>query len=207
VIKNFYENKILPPLINCCCSTKPIQFQRQKVVPNVSGRVLEIGIGSGLNIPLYNKNIVDKIIAVEPSAELSKKAAKVAVSANIDITFLEGVAEKLEIADKSIDSILLTYTLCTIPDTDKALSEMKRVLKPNGKIFFCEHGLAPDKNIKDWQNKLNPIWGALFGGCNLNRNIPSLFEAEGFKIDRLETMYLPKTPKFIGYNFWGSAKI
>jgi len=207
VIKNFYENKILPPLISCCCSTKPIQFQRQKVVPYVSGRVLEIGIGSGLNIPLYNKNIVDQIIAVEPSAELSKKAAKVAVSANIDITFLEGVAEKLEIADNSIDSILLTYTLCTIPDTDKALSEMKRVLKPNGKIFFCEHGLAPNKNIKDWQNKLNPIWGALFGGCNLNRNIPSLFEAEGFKIDRLETMYLPKTPKFIGYNFWGSAKI
>ena len=207
MIKNFYENKILPPLINCCCSTKAIQFQRQKVVPNVSGRVLEIGIGSGLNIPFYNKNIVDKIIAVEPSAELSKKAAKVAVSANIDIIFLEGVAEKLEIADKSIDSILLTYTLCTIPDTDKALSEMKRVLKPSGKIFFCEHGLAPDKKIKDWQNKLNPIWGALFGGCNLNRNIPSLFEAEGFKIDRLETMYLPKTPKFIGYNFWGSAKI
>ena len=129
------------------------------------------------------------------------------MSANIDITFLEGIAEKLEIADKSIDSILLTYTLCTIPDTNKALSEMKRVLKPSGKIFFCEHGLAPDKKIKDWQNKLNPIWGALFGGCNLNRNIPSLFETEGFKIDSLETMYLPKTPKFIGYNFWGSAKI
>ena len=123
---------------------------------------------------------------------------------NIDIQFNTGVAEDLDLGDSSIDTVVITYTLCTINDPQIALAEIKRVLKDDGKILFSEHGIAPDKKIADWQNKINPLWGKLFGGCNLNRDIPSLIKDAGFNIS-FEQMYLPRTPKFIGFNSWGNA--
>ena len=204
MIKNFYEKNILPPLLNCCCGTKPITYQRKKIIPEANGDILEIGVGSGLNIPFYDKNKVSKIIALDPSEDLNSMAKIKAKANNLNIHFLTGVAEDIQIADSSIDTIVITYTLCTIPEPEKALSEIKRVLKTNGKILFSEHGLAPDDNVVNWQNKINPIWNKVFGGCNLNRDIPSLLKDAGFDVS-FEQMYLPKTPKFIGFNSWGNA--
>ena len=133
--------------------------------------------------------------------------AKIKAKANdLNIHFLTGIAEDIQIPDSSIDTIVITYTLCTIPEPEKALSEIKRVLKTNGKILFSEHGLAPDDKVVNWQNKINPIWNKVFGGCNLNRDIPSLFKAADFVLT-YEQMYLPSTPKFVGFNSWGEAKI
>ena len=204
MIKNFYEKNILPPLLNCCCGTKPITYQRKKIIPEANGDILEIGVGSGLNIPFYDKNKVSKIIALDPSEDLNSMAKIKAKANNLNIHFLTGVAEDIQIADSSIDTIVITYTLCTIPEPEKALSEIKRVLRTNGKILFSEHGLAPDDKVVNWQNKINPIWNKVFGGCNLNRDIPSLLKDAGFDIS-FEQMYLPRTPKFIGFNSWGNA--
>ena len=147
MIKNFYEKNILPPLLNCCCGTKPITYQRKKIIPEANGDILEIGVGSGLNIPFYDKNKVSKIIALDPSEDLNSMAKIKAKANNLNIHFLTGVAEDIQIADSSIDTIVITYTLCTIPEPEKALSEIKRVLKTNGKILFSEHGLAPDDKV------------------------------------------------------------
>jgi ubiquinone/menaquinone biosynthesis C-methylase UbiE len=206
MIKSWYEKFFLPKLCNKCCSTKPINYQRNKVVPLAKGIVLEIGIGSGLNIPFYNKNNIEKIIGLDPSEELNFLANKVAKKNNIEIDFIISGAEDIALPDNSIDTILITYTLCTIPDLDNSMAEMKRVLKSDGKFIFCEHGIAPDQNIVKWQRRINPIWKAIMGGCNINRNIPKIISDSGFDITNISEMYLPSTPKIVGYNYWGIAE-
>jgi ubiquinone/menaquinone biosynthesis C-methylase UbiE len=206
VIKSWYEKFFLPKVCDKCCSTKPINYQRNKVVPLAKGIVLEIGIGSGLNIPFYNKNNIEKIIGLDPSEELNFLANKVAKKNNIEIDFIISGAEDIALPDNSIDTILITYTLCTIPDLDNSMAEMKRVLKSDGKFIFCEHGIAPDQNIVKWQSRINPIWKAIMGGCNINRNIPKIISDSGFDITNISEMYLPSTPKIVGYNYWGVAK-
>ena len=206
MIKSWYEKFFLPKLCDKCCSTKPINYQRNKVVPLAQGVVLEIGMGSGLNIPFYNKNNIEKIIGLDPSEELNFLAKKVAKKNNIEIDFIISGAEDIALPDNSIDTILITYTLCTIPDLDNSMAEMKRVLKSDGKFIFCEHGIAPDQNIVKWQTRINPIWKALMGGCNINRNIPKIISDGGFDITNISEMYLPSTPKIVGYNYWGIAQ-
>ena len=207
MLKDLYEKMVLPKLCDKCCGTKPINYQRKKVVPLAKGVVLEVGIGSGLNIPFYNKNNIKKIIGLDPSEELNVLAKKVADDNGIQIDFLINGAEDIDLPDNSVDTILITYTLCTIPNLKKSMSEMKRVLKPGGKFIFCEHGIAPDINIIKWQRRINPIWGIFFGGCNINRNIPKIISESGFNISNLNQMYLPSTPKIVGYNYWGEANI
>lgn len=202
---NFYERKVLPKLCNYCCGSKPIEKQRKKVVPNAKGVVLEIGMGTGLNLPYYDKNNITKIIGLDPSKESNKFAKELADKNNIDIEFLQSGAEEINLPDQSIDTILITYTLCTIPELRPSLNEIKRVMRNDGKVLFLEHGKSPDKRVQKFQNFLNPVWGKVFGGCNLNRDIPSLLIESGLKINKLNEMYIPKTPKFIGYNFWGEA--
>lgn len=206
MIKSWYEKFFLPKLCDKCCSTKPINYQRNKVVPLAQGVVLEIGMGSGLNIPFYNKNNIEKIIGLDPSEELNFLAKKVAKKNNIEIDFIISGAEDIALPDNSIDTILITYTLCTIPDLDNSMAEIKRVLKSDGKFIFCEHGIAPDQNIVKWQTRINPIWKALMGGCNINRNIPKIISDGGFDITNINEMYLPSTPKIVGYNYWGIAE-
>ena len=203
---SLYDKYILPPLLNCACSSKPMVYQRQKVVPLAEGDVLEVGIGSGLNLPFYDKSKVNKIWGLDPSKELNRMASKVAAEENLEIDFLISGAEHIPLPDDHVDTILITYTMCTIPEVEQANEEMKRVLKPGGKMIFCEHGKAPDPNIHKWQNRINPLWKKIAGGCNLNRDIPALIETSGFKLENLETMYLPSTPKIAGYNYWGYAK-
>ena len=207
MIKSAYENYVLPKLLDTCCSTKPIKYQREKIIPNASGKVLEIGIGSGLNIPFYNISKIDKIYGLDPSIQLCKKAIKKAKEINMNIDFLFEGAEEIKLKSNSIDTVLITYTLCSIPNPMDALKEIKRVMRSDGNILFCEHGIAPDIKVSKWQNRINPIWGKLFGGCNINRDIPSIISNSGFKVQNLEQMYLPSTPKIVGYNYWGSASI
>ena len=202
----FYDKYILPKFLNCACGSKPINYQRDKIVPLAKGVVLDIGIGSGLNIPFYNKSNIDCLYGLDPSEELLKIAKSVAIKNELKVEFLECGAEAIPLPDQSIDTVLITYTMCTIPDIKLSNSEIMRVLKPEGRLLFCEHGLAPDKNIAKWQNRINPIWSKIAGGCNLNRDIPKLITSSGFKISNMEEMYLPSTPKFAGYNYWGVAK-
>ena len=205
-MQSFYDKYILPKFLNCACGSKPINYQRDKIVPLAKGVVLDIGIGSGLNIPFYNKSNIDCLYGLDPSEELLKIAKSVAKKNELKVEFLECGAEAIPLPDQSIDTVLVTYTMCTIPDIKLSNSEIMRVLKPEGRLLFCEHGLAPDKNIAKWQNRINPIWSKIAGGCNLNRDIPKLITSSGFKISNMEEMYLPSTPKFAGYNYWGVAK-
>jgi ubiquinone/menaquinone biosynthesis C-methylase UbiE len=203
---SFYNKYILPKVLNCACASKPINYQRDKIVPLAEGVVLDIGIGSGLNIPFYNKTKIKQLYGLDPSKELLDIAKSVAKKENLEIEFLECGAESIPLPDKSIDTVLMTYTMCTITDVALSNSEIIRVLKDDGKLLFCEHGLAPDKNIAKWQKRINPLWSKIAGGCNLNRDIPNLISSSGFKISNMEEMYLPSTPKFAGYNYWGVAK-
>ena len=203
---SFYDKYILPKFLNCACGSKPINYQREKIVPLAEGTVLDVGIGSGLNIPYYNKSKIKYLYGLDPSIELLNLAKPLAKKNELEIEFLECGAEAIPLPNDSIDTVVITYTLCTIPDTQLSNEEVMRVLKPNGKLLFCEHGLAPDINVVKWQKRINPIWNKIAGGCNLNRDIPKLIRSSGFKILNMEEMYLPSTPKFAGYNYWGVAK-
>ena len=202
---SLYDKYVLPKFLNCACGSNPVSRQRQKVVPLVEGKVLEVGVGSGLNLPFYDKSKIDELWGLDPSEELSGMARKLADRENIVVNFISSGAEEIPLPDSYFDSVLITYTMCTIPEVARDNKEIKRVLKRGGKLIFCEHGEAPDENIRKWQKRINPFWGKLAGGCNINRKIPSLIQNAGFEIVELEEMYLPKTPKIAGYNYWGYA--
>ena len=204
---SLYEKYVLPKFLNCACGSKPVSYQRKKVVPHAEGKVLEIGIGSGLNLPFYDKSKIEEIWGIDPSEELNAMAKKVAIEECINVNFITSSAEDIPFPNDYFDTVLITYTMCTIPSVLQANKEIKRVLKSSGKMIFCEHGVSPDENIKKWQKRLNSIWGKIAGGCNINRNIPMLIEDSGFKIEEMDEMYLPKTPKIAGYNYWGYARV
>lgn len=202
-----YEKHVLPRLIGAACGTKPILKQREKVVPHCEGRVLEIGMGTGHNLEFYDPGKVDMVFGLEPAPDMVKRAKPLAEKVPFDVEFIDLPGEEIPLDDNSVDTVLLTYTLCTIPDTLKAMQNMRRVLKPGGKLLFSEHGRAPDAAVEKWQNRLNGVWGKLFGGCNINRKIPTLIEEGGFNITDLDEMYVPSTPKIAGYTYWGAAEI
>jgi len=201
-----YDKYILPKFLNCACSSKPINYQRQKIVPLAKGKVLDIGIGSGLNIPFYNSDKIDKVIGIDPSHELIDLAKELANDSKASIELVIGSAESIPYPDNFFDTVLVTYTMCTIPNVAIANKEMWRVLKDDGRLIFCEHGLAPDKKISKWQNRIDPFWGKIAGGCHLNRDIQKLITDAGFSFESLDKMYIPSTPKFAGYNYWGIGK-
>ena len=203
---SFYEKYILPRFLNCACASEPITYQRKKVVPLAEGKILEVGIGSGLNLPFYEKSKIEEIWGIDPSEELNAMAKKVAIEECVNVNFITSSAEDIPFPSDYFDTVLITYTMCTIPSVLQANKEIRRVLKSSGKMIFCEHGVSPDENIKKWQKRLNSIWGKIAGGCNINRNIPMLIKSSGFKIIEMDEMYLPKTPRIAGYNYWGYAK-
>jgi ubiquinone/menaquinone biosynthesis C-methylase UbiE len=201
----FYDRHILPRLLNAAMSAKPISYQRRKVVPRAEGRVLEIGFGAGHNLPYYDAAKVSHIWALEPAREMRERAAERVAASPIPLSFLDLPGERIPLDDEEADTILITYTLCTIPDVMTALSGMRRVLKPTGRMIFCEHGEAPDETVRVWQRRVTPVWKAIGGGCHVGRAIPQLIRDAGFKVEDMETMYLPGTPRFAGFNYWGSA--
>lgn len=201
----FYSNYVVPRFVTCACGSKPIVRQRQKVVPRARGKILEVGLGAGHNIPHYDHERVDRVIGIDP-CETSWQLAQERVNAvPFDVEFLAGSAEDIPLDDDSVDSVLLTFALCTIPDPLAALSEAKRVMRPGGELVFCEHAQAPDESVQRWQTRINPLWKRLAGGCNLNRDIVGLIRTAGFDINELEQMYLPNTPRIAGFNVWGTA--
>ena len=202
---NFYDRHILPRFLNAAMSAKPITYQRKKVVPRAEGRVLEIGFGAGHNLPFYDAAKVTHLWALEPAKEMRARAADRVAASPIAVEFLDLPGEQIPLDSESADTVLVTYTLCTIPDVMKALGEMRRVLKTSGRMIFCEHGEAPDENVKRWQQRLTPFWKAIGGGCHLGRPIPQLIKDSGFRVEKIDTMYLPSTPRFAGFNYWGDA--
>jgi len=200
-----YEQYVLPHLLHLACGNKVVDRQRAAVVPQARGRVLEVGMGSGLNLPHYDPDRVELVWGLEPSEGMRRKARHHVAGAPFEVRWLNLPGEEIPLEDNSADSVVLTYTLCTIPDWHRALEQMRRVLKPGGQLLFCEHGMAPDEGVRRWQHRIDPLWCRVAGGCHLNRDIPKLIEHAGFAILRMETGYLPKVPRFAGFNFWGAA--
>ncbi len=203
-----WEKYVVPPLVSAACSTRPIRKQREKVVPLAEGQVLELGCGAGANFSYYDTSKVERLFALEPSQGMISKARKEAEETGLteQIEFLESGAEALPLDDSSVDTVMITFVLCTIPDWQAALSETRRVLRPGGRVLFSEHGLAPDEGVAKWQRRVEPVWKRLAGGCHLTRDITTMFETGGFTLDGAETMYLPNSPKIAGFVSWGAAK-
>jgi ubiquinone/menaquinone biosynthesis C-methylase UbiE len=199
----FYHDRILPHLVHLAMRQDTFSAYRRRLVPAARGRVLEIGIGSGINLPLYTP-AAQHVVGLDPSSRLLTMARHVARPA-VPIELIEGSAEALPMEDESIDTVVTTWTLCTIPDVAGALREMRRVLKPSGTLLFVEHGRSPDAGVRRWQDRLTPLWRHLGGGCHLNRPIQELLETAGFRIERIETGYMPG-PKPMTYMYEGRAR-
>ena len=201
---NLYNKYVLPKVVDWACKQKPSMKQRIKIIPLAKGDVLEIAIGSGLNFRYYNEKEINSLTGLEPSNEIWELNKHKIEDLNFDFKFINAFAEEIPLENNSFDSVVITYALCTIKNTQKALSEIRRVLKPDGKLLFCEHGLSPDKEVKYWQNNINPFWKMISGGCNLNKDIPKMLIENGFDLVELNKMYIPGW-KPSSYNYWGVA--
>jgi len=199
----FYHDVILPRLCDLSMRNKNLLPYRQRVIGTAEGRVLEVGIGSGLNLPFYHAT-VREILALEPDPKLIGMARRAPRGTEIPLRFIDASSESIPVENRSIDSVVTTWTLCTIPQAAKALQEMRRVLKPGGRLLFVEHGLAPDRNVRRWQNWLTPAWRHFSGGCHLNRPIRAMIEGSGFRLDRIETGYMAG-PRPMTFMYEGSA--
>ena len=201
-----YAKYVLPRFIDLAMRNKDTKRLRADWVPHARGEVLEVGIGSGLNLAFYTQE-VQRVYGVDPSAELQRMARKRTDGSSVKVEFLSQSAEDaLPLPDKTIDTVVMTWTLCSIPDPLKALSQMKRVMKSNGRLIFIEHGRAPDSGVAAWQDRLNPVWKRIGGGCNLNRKIDELLIQAGFRIDELKNSYLPG-PRPMTYTYQGFARV
>ncbi|GGD07180.1 class I SAM-dependent methyltransferase [Halopseudomonas salina] len=200
---NPYERYVLPKMIDIACGMGDVMKARSRVVPQATGEVLEIGIGTGLNLQFYNPEKVTSIIGVDPAAQMQTLARKRAASIGIPVDMVAVDVQGIHAETDRFDTIVMTFTLCSIADPIPAMKEMHRVLKPGGRLLFCEHGLAPDASVERWQHRLTPLWKPLAGGCHLNRDIPALIEAGGFSIGELHTEYLPgPRPMTFVYSGW-----
>ena len=198
-----YADIILPRLCDLSMRNDRLRPYRERVIGAAEGRVLEIGVGSGLNLPFYGPT-VREVLALEPAPKLLAMARRVP-DPGMPVSFIEASAESIPLDDQSVDTVVTTWTLCTVPEAAAAIAEMRRVLKPHGKLLFVEHGLAPDASVRWWQDRLTPIWRRLSGGCHLNRPIQSMIEGGGFHVDRVETGYMPG-PKPMTFMYEGSAR-
>ncbi len=200
----FYAKHILPVCLDKACGIGPINKQRAKIVPLAKGNVVEIGIGSGLNLPHYNPDTVTHITGVDPDEAIWRRSQKRRENCPIKIKRIGLSGESIPLENSYADTVVVTYSLCTIPDPVRALREMKRILKPKGQLLFCEHGLAPDTKVAKLQTYLDPFWKRLSGGCHSGRNIPHLITEAGFNLKDLQQMYIPG-PRVLSYNYWGQA--
>ena len=200
----FYQTRILPPVIHLLMRQKQLAPYRARTVSGAEGRVLEIGIGSELDVPFYSAG-VREIVGLDPSPALLTMAREATRSVASSVRLIEGTAEAIPLESESVDTVVSTWTMCSIPDVVRALGEMRRVLRPGGCLLFAEHGRAPEAGVRWWQDRLTPLWKRLGGGCHLNRAIGSLIECSGFRIDQLENSYLPG-PKPLTFIYEGRAR-
>lgn len=203
---SLYDRWILPPLLKTACSSPAITAQRAKVVPFAQGRVLELGIGMGLNLAHYNAARVTEVIGVDPSPELRALAQAAPRAPGLSVRVEDGTTEALPLDDASVDTVVCTFTLCSVCAPAPALAEARRVLRPGGRMLFCEHGLCPDPGLAAWQRRIEPVWKRLAGGCHLTRPVSGLIVEAGFAFDALEQRYIPKLPRFAGWCEWGAAR-
>ncbi|MBE0625473.1 MAG: class I SAM-dependent methyltransferase [Burkholderiales bacterium] len=201
---NLYEDWILPSLLDIVMRNKEVTRYRSALVPEACGVVLEVGIGSGLNLPFYGPQ-VQRLYAIDPSENLLRMARKRARSVSFPVEFFARSGEAIPMEDNSVDTVLTTFTLCTIADPLAALREMRRVLRPAGRLLFAEHGFAPDPSVQRWQHRCNPLWNRVAGGCNLNRQMDTLISSAGFHIAELTANYA-KGPRPLSYIYAGSAR-
>ncbi len=202
----FYENRVLPHLIHWACGQREIIDQRERVVPQAAGRVLEVGMGSGLNLPHYDRSRVELVWGLEPSEGMRRKAARSVEDSDLEVRWLAAGAEMIPLEDSEVDTVVLTYTLCTIPAWREAIAEMRRVLRPGGRLFFVEHGLSPDEAVARWQRRIEPVWKPIAGGCHLTRPTVPALEEGGFHVEQSESLYL-KGPRWATYNTLGTARL
>lgn len=201
---NFYDRWVLPSVLDVVMRQRQLIKYRRDVVAAASGRVLEIGVGSGLNFPLYKKQ-VEIVLGMDPSPRLLALARRRAVAAGVRTELLQGSATAIPLADNTVDTVVMTWTLCSIPDPLTALREMRRVLKPHGKLLFVEHGISPEPAVERWQHRLTPVWRHVAGGCNLDRNVDDLIRLAGFNLKELRTEYA-RGPRVMTYMYKGCAE-
>ena len=201
---SLYQKYLLPKLLNWAMKAPALSKLRTELIPSAEGKVLEIGMGSGLNLPHYDG--ISGLIGLEPSEELQNLAEDMLIQTHFPSEMLTGSAEDIPLESNTFDTVVMTWTLCSVTDPVLALSEIKRVIKPGGKVIFAEHGKSPDQNIRKLQKTLNPLWSRIAGGCQLNREIVDLYESSGFKFKSMERGYL-EGPKFATYNYRGVAAL
>lgn len=204
---SFYDRHILPRLIACACGAGAIAKQRAKIVPQARGRVLELGIGGGLNLAFYDPRRVTSLTGVDPSEGLRALALAAPRPEDLKVEVLAGEAEVLSFDDRSFDTVVCTFTLCSVHAPQAVLAQARRVLKPDGRFLFCEHGLAPDPKVAAWQRRIEPLWTPLAGGCRLTRPVGAAITAAGFAIDEAKAFYMPKAPKPLGWCELGVARV
>jgi ubiquinone/menaquinone biosynthesis C-methylase UbiE len=201
---SLYDSWILPWVLDLVMRNKEVTRYRSRLVPGASGVVLEVGIGSGLNLPFYGPQ-VERLYAIDPSESLLRMARKRAQSVSFPVEFFARSGEAIPMEDNSVDTVVTTFTLCTIADPLAALREVRRVLSPNGRLLFAEHGLAPDASVRRWQHRCNPVWNRIAGGCNLDRKMDELIGTAGFRIAELTVEYA-QGPRPLSYIYAGSAR-
>ncbi len=200
---SWYERHLLPHLLDWACGVSLFSRQRQKLIPLAHGRVLEVGLGTGRNLPFYDRQRVSQVVGVDPALSLHPIARRRVAASGLDVELMGLSAERLPAPDASFDTVVSTWTLCSIPDPVAALREMRRVLKPGGQLLFSEHGRAPEPEVARWQTRLQPYWKPLAGGCHLDRDIPALLAEAGFACD-VQSRYL-WGPRVLSYHYWGGA--
>lgn len=206
VARGFYARKIFPPLMNALMNTAETRLIRERVCADLAGEVLELGFGSGHNVPFLPDGVT-RLLAVDPMEEGRKLAADRVAATDIDVEFVGLDGQQLALADDSVDAALSTWTLCSIPDAVAAVREVARVLRPGGVLHFVEHGLSPDPKVQKWQHRLNGIQNRVACGCNIQRDIPALIEAGGMQIDTVERYHSKGDPKILGWTFEGRASV
>jgi ubiquinone/menaquinone biosynthesis C-methylase UbiE len=202
----FYARHLGPRLVRCVCAMEDVRREREEIVPLAAGTVLEIGIGPGLNLPFYDPARVDRVIGVDPNESFLRLGEAERALSPVPVEIVIAPAEALPLADDSVDTAVVTFTLCSVDDPLQALAEVRRVLRPGGRVLFLEHGLSTDPAVARWQRRLNPMWRPFAVGCNLTRPVRALFTRAGFRLDEVEEYYRPRTPAPIGFQCRGIAR-
>lgn len=205
-LQSWYDRHLMPRLVGYACSQGQIMKRRSGLVPLATGDVFELGCGGGLNQQFYDTNAVTSFSGIDPHGMMLDEARGRARAKGWEVDIREGRGEEIPFTSGSFDTVVCTFTLCTVEDPARVMSEMRRILKPGGRLLFLEHGRAPDAEVVKWQERIEPTWKRLAGGCHLTRPIGSALRGSGFEVEPLGQGYLPKTPRFAGWNEWGIAR-
>ena len=206
-MNGWWDRHVMPRLIGCACTQPAVMRDRAKVVPRAAGDILELGCGGGTNLQFYDWSQVRSLSGVDPSPELLGRAQVALLRSGRSANFANGIAEALPFENSSFDSVVTTFTLCSVQDPTAALSEVRRVLRPGGRLIFLEHGKAPEPAAANWQNRIEPVWKHIAGGCHLTRPVTGAISDAGFVCDAPQGHYMKRTPKWLGWVEWGEATL